>query len=164
MRRGGRDERQAAFVGKPREDWRLPAPGQGAEDRQHRDDVAVGGERRPGQRADPGRGIRFERCAADAAPAAEVDRARVLLYRVNKMRAKHPKKEVESALVDGEAAGWTVIPTPSGHRWGVMRCGEASRSGCRVSVWSTPRNAGHHAKQIRRFIRRCPHGFDQVRR
>ena len=39
-----RDERQAAFAGKPREDWRLPAPGQGAEDRQHRGGVVVVGE------------------------------------------------------------------------------------------------------------------------
>ena len=95
---------------------------------------------------------------------AEVDRSQLLLYRVNKMRAKHPKKDVESALVDAETAGWTVIATASGHRWGVMRCGEASRAGCQTSVWSTPRNAGLHARQIRRFIRRCPHGFDQVKR
>ena len=68
-----------------------------------------------------------------------------------------PKKEVESALAEAEVVGWTVTPTPSGHRWGVMRCGETSRSGCQVSIWSTPRNAGGHANQLRRAIRRWLH-------
>ena len=66
-------------------------------------------------------------------------------------------KDVEDALRDVEAAGWVVTTTTSGHRWGVMRCGEASRSGCQMSIWSTPRNAGIHARQLRRFIERCPH-------
>lgn len=72
-------------------------------------------------------------------------------------RLRHPKKEVEEALADAEAAGWTVMPTATGHRWGYMRCCEASRSGCEASVWSTPRNPGNHAKQLRRAIERCPH-------
>ena len=72
-------------------------------------------------------------------------------------RAKHPKKEVESALSDAESAGWTVTPTQSGHRWGVIRCGVEGPSGCQISIWSTPRNTGNHAKQLRRFIARCPH-------
>ena len=53
-------------------------------------------------------------------------------------RAKHPKKEVETALRDAESAGWTVTPTQSGHRWGVMRCGMEGPSGCQISIWSTP--------------------------
>jgi len=52
------------------------------------------------------------------------------LYRVNVSRARHPKKEVEAALRDAEEAGWTVAATRSGHRWGVIRCGEFSRAGC----------------------------------
>ena len=83
------------------------------------------------------------------------------MYRVNAMRARHPKKDVEIALAEVEAAGWTVTPKSSGHRWGVMKCGEASRSGCQVSIWSTPRNAGHHANQLRRFVKRCPHEWSQ---
>lgn len=79
------------------------------------------------------------------------------LYRVNMARARHPKKEIEGALRDAEAAGWTVTATPSGHRWGVIRCGETNRSGCQMSIWSTPRNTGIHARQVRRFIARCPH-------
>jgi hypothetical protein len=68
-------------------------------------------------------------------------------------RARHPKKEVEGALKAAEEEGWTVSPTSSGHRWGVAECG----SGCRVSVWSTPKNPGNHAKDIRRGVDRCPH-------
>lgn len=72
-------------------------------------------------------------------------------------RRRHPKKEVEEALSAAEAAGWRVESTASGHRWGVMRCAEASREGCQVSIWSTPRSPGNHARQLRRAIDRCPH-------
>ncbi|MDE0179113.1 MAG: hypothetical protein OXP36_11005 [Gammaproteobacteria bacterium] len=74
-------------------------------------------------------------------------------------RARHPRKEVEKALADAESAGWTVISTSAGHRWGYMLCSEASRSGCRVSIWSTPKNSGNHAKQLRRALHRCQHGY-----
>ena len=71
-------------------------------------------------------------------------------------RARHPKKEVEEALADAETAGWTIA-VADGHRWGVMKCSEPGRAGCQVSIWSTPRSPGNHAKQIRRALRRCPH-------
>ena len=71
-------------------------------------------------------------------------------------RPRHPKKEVEDALADAEAAGWTVTPTSSGHRWGVMRCAESSRSGCQVSIWSTPRNPGVHERQLRHVVGSLP--------
>ena len=73
-------------------------------------------------------------------------------------RARHPKKDVEAALAEAEAAGWRVTPTASGHRWGLMRCGRGDRSGCQASVWSTPRNAVAHAKQLLRLVGNCPHG------
>lgn len=60
-------------------------------------------------------------------------------------------------LSEAEQTGWQVVATTSGHRWGVLRCPEASREGCQASIWSTPRNAGNHAKQLRRVIDRCPH-------
>jgi hypothetical protein len=69
------------------------------------------------------------------------------------MRRRHPKKEVQEALRDAEDAGWTVTPTSRGYRWGVATCGE----GCSVSVWSTPKNPGNHAKDVRRAVERCPH-------
>ncbi len=68
-------------------------------------------------------------------------------------RGRHPKKEVEAALRQAEKAGWTVEQTAAGHRWGVARCG----SGCSVSVWSTPRNPGNHAKAIAKAVSNCPH-------
>jgi len=86
-----------------------------------------------------------------------VDSKQQVLYGVNTMRRRHPKKDVEQALADATEAGWTVVATASGHRWGVLRCGEASRARCQVSIWSTPRNSGNHARQIRRALERCPH-------
>lgn len=72
-------------------------------------------------------------------------------------RRRHPKKEIEDALSEAEAAGWRVESSGFGHRWGVMRCRERSRNGCQASIWSTPRDPGNHAKQLRRTIARCPH-------
>jgi len=80
-----------------------------------------------------------------------------VLYVVNMARARHPKPEVEAALREAEAAGWTVYPTTAGHRWGYMRCLERSRAGCEQSIWSTPRNPGNHAKRLRASVRNCPH-------
>jgi hypothetical protein len=71
-------------------------------------------------------------------------------------RRRHPKKEVEEALREAESVGWRVEATVPGHRWGVMRCPEISRDGCQASIWSTPRNPGNHAKQLRRALTRCP--------
>lgn len=84
-----------------------------------------------------------------------------VLYSVNMARSRHPKKDVEGALQEAESAGWTVVPTKSGHRWGVARCAGDGDDRCRVSIWSTPRNPGDHAKQLRRFVARCPHGRTQ---
>ena len=92
-----------------------------------------------------------------------VDTTQRALYRVNMTRARHPKKEVEAAISAAEEAGWTVNQTSSGHRWGVMLCGETSRSGCQISIWSTPRNPGNHANQIRRALDRCPHDWSHTK-
>ena len=79
------------------------------------------------------------------------------LYYPNMPRGRHPKKEIEAALRDAEARGWAVAIAATAHRWGVMTCPEESRAGCRSSIWSTPRNAGNHARQIRQALNRCPH-------
>jgi hypothetical protein len=73
-------------------------------------------------------------------------------------RAGHPKKEVEKALKAAEAADWAVTPTTAGHRWGKAECGK----GCVISIWSTPKNSGNHAKQIDRAVRNCPHREEQA--
>lgn len=72
-------------------------------------------------------------------------------------RGRHPKKEVEEALGEAEAAGWSVRATKAGHKWGTAKCG----SGCSEFVWSTPRSPGNHAKRIRRAVRNCPHRGDE---
>jgi hypothetical protein len=73
-------------------------------------------------------------------------------------RPRHPDKEVEAAVRYAEAQGWSI--RMQGH-WGRLYCAQADREGCQVGVWGTPRNAGIHARQIRRAIDRCPHAGAQ---
>jgi len=68
-------------------------------------------------------------------------------------RRRHPKKEVEQAIRYAEQRSWVVEHTVAGHKWGRVSC----RQGCTMSVWSTPRRPGDHAKDIRRLVDRCPH-------
>ncbi len=75
------------------------------------------------------------------------------------MRRRHPKPEVESALRHAEAHGWTV-EMGGAHAWGRMYCpfnDAACRCGefCIASIWSTPRNAETHGRQIRRVVDNC---------
>ncbi len=74
-------------------------------------------------------------------------------------RAKHPKKEVEEALRHAEECGWRVEIGGS-HAWGRMycpyndpecRCGEF----CITSIWSTPKNPGNFARQLKRVVDNC---------
>lgn len=67
----------------------------------------------------------------------------------------HSKKQVREALDDAHAADFGIWQTPAGHRWGYLECGKCAQQ---LSVWSTPKNADNHAKQIRRFVQR--HGHD----
>jgi hypothetical protein len=77
------------------------------------------------------------------------------------MQRPHPKKEIEAALAYAEACGWRVQPKRgNGHAWGKMlcpynsadcRCGEF----CITSIWSTPRCAANHAKDLRRVVDHC---------
>jgi hypothetical protein len=71
-------------------------------------------------------------------------------------RKRHPDKEIEEAVAYAEGLGWRVIPI-SGHAWGRLYCAHADRDGCMISVWSTPRSAGNHARDIIRAVSRCPH-------
>lgn len=73
-------------------------------------------------------------------------------------RKKHPNKEIETAIQYAEDQGWRYKePGKSAHAWGKMLCPLQDRAGCRMSVWSTPRNADIHAKQICRCVDECPH-------
>lgn len=74
-------------------------------------------------------------------------------------RRIHPQKDIEAALTYAESQGWRILPGGS-HCWGKMfcpwndktcRCGEF----CISCIWSTPRNAGNHARLIRRVVDKC---------
>jgi hypothetical protein len=79
----------------------------------------------------------------------------------------HSKKQIRDALDEackqvrkaldgtGDEEAFDVEDTSArGHSWGYVRCTRCSQ---RLSVWSTPRSADAHAKQIRRFIQRHSH-------
>jgi hypothetical protein len=65
-------------------------------------------------------------------------------------RPKHPKKEVEGAVAAAEAKGWRW--RKQGH-WGRLYCPYVCA--CQVQVNGTPRDAGDHAKDIARRVKRC---------
>ena len=77
-------------------------------------------------------------------------------------RNKHSKKEVEEALQYLEERGWTVKKKRNkGHSWGTVTCpfsiSEKCRGGmkCITGVWSTPKNEGNYAKDLRRIADNC---------
>lgn len=81
-------------------------------------------------------------------------------------RQPHPKREVEIALKYAETQGWRV-ETGSSHAWGRIYCPYNDRSCrcgefCIASVWSTPRNAENHGKQIRRVVDNCTTRRDSI--
>lgn len=71
-------------------------------------------------------------------------------------RPNHPDKHIEAAVAYAELNGWTV-KLSNGHAWGRLLCAFHDRDGCMLSVWSTPRNAQNHAKDLIRAVNRCPH-------
>jgi hypothetical protein len=77
-----------------------------------------------------------------------------VLYVYNVAGWSHSKKQIRDALDDAYAADFGVYETPSAHRWGYLECGKC---GQREAVWSTPRNADNHAKQLRRYMQRHSH-------
>ena len=76
-------------------------------------------------------------------------------------RSKHSNKEIEAALKHAEQHGWRVEKSgKSGHAWGRIYC-PSNDSECRCgefcisSIWSTPKSAANHARQIRRVVDYC---------
>jgi hypothetical protein len=74
-------------------------------------------------------------------------------------RRSHPKKEVEQAIQYAELNGWRVTVGGS-HAWGKLYCPDNDsecRCGvfCITSIWSTPRNATSHARDIKRVVDHC---------
>ncbi len=71
---------------------------------------------------------------------------------------KHPNKTIAAAIRYAEKHGWQVQePGRSAHAWGHLLCPANMRGGCRMSVWSTPRNPENHARQIRATVDKCKH-------
>ncbi len=71
-------------------------------------------------------------------------------------RARHPNKNIEAAVAYAEGLGWRV-EISGGHAWGRLFCPLRSREGCKVSVYSTPKNPENHARHIRREVDLCEH-------
>lgn len=76
-------------------------------------------------------------------------------------RKPHPKRDIEAAIRYAETHGWT-IEAGGAHAWGRMYCpwhDDACRCGefCITSIWSTPRNAITHGRQLKRVVDHCLH-------
>jgi len=71
-------------------------------------------------------------------------------------RPRHPKPPIEAAVKYAESRGWRV-ELSQGHAWGRLFCPFGARGRCIISVWSTPRVAENHARQIRKRVDACPH-------
>ncbi len=76
-------------------------------------------------------------------------------------RPKHPNKHIEESIQYAEEHGWRYKKTgKSAHAWGRLLCVLSNRSGCSMSIWSTPRNPLNHANQIIRKVNQCIHDGD----
>ena len=69
---------------------------------------------------------------------------------------RHPNKEINAAVQYAVRRGWQLVLS-QGHAWGRLFCPRRQRDGCKLSVWSTPRNPTRHAKKIRQAVNRCTH-------
>jgi len=75
---------------------------------------------------------------------------------MTKKRPKHPNDAIERAIRYAEQQGWRVVKSSGkAHAWGRLFCPRATREGCSVGVYSTPKNAENHARHIRRAVDRC---------
>ncbi len=74
------------------------------------------------------------------------------------LMAKHPNKHIREAVLYAQRRGWRFVKAGGhAHVWGELYCPLASREGCIVRVYSTPRNPENHAKRIRSELEKCPH-------
>lgn len=73
-------------------------------------------------------------------------------------RKKHPDKHIEKAVKYAEDKGWVYREAgKSAHAWGKLYCPLSNKEGCKMSIWSTPRDPVRHAKQIKRNVDKCKH-------
>ncbi len=70
----------------------------------------------------------------------------------------HANKHIREAVDYALAHGWTLRKAgPRAHIWGRLYCRQGDRSGCQISVFSTPQSPENHARWIRRQIMKCEH-------
>ncbi|HBY1017458.1 TPA: hypothetical protein MIP50_18915 [Klebsiella pneumoniae] len=70
----------------------------------------------------------------------------------------HPNKHIQAAIEHALSQGWVwVSPGNSAHCFCRLRCGNphGEHRDHQMSVWSTPKNAENHAKQIIRKVGHC---------
>lgn len=72
---------------------------------------------------------------------------------------KHSNKEINKVVQHAIKSGWT-LEAANGHAWGILRCPKNKadcRCGlfCQISVWSTPKNPGNFAKQLKKRVDGC---------
>lgn len=68
---------------------------------------------------------------------------------------KHPNKHIRAAIEKAVANGWHVVDTgKSAHAFCRLYC-NAGHVEHMMSIWSTPRDAETHAKQILHKISQC---------
>ena len=60
-------------------------------------------------------------------------------------RKRHTHKEIEKVVAYAESLDWRVV-AGTGHAWAYLYCPRADRSGCKVGVWSTPKNPENHVR------------------
>src|SRR4051794_3245438 len=73
-------------------------------------------------------------------------------------RNRHPNKDVQKALEEAEDEGAELeLRGKKGHAWGRLYCGRGGQRPCCLLVWSTPKSPHALAKDIRSFMRKCPH-------
>ena len=64
-------------------------------------------------------------------------------------KGRHAKNEINRAFKVARRSHFVVLRDGNGHRWGWIVC---EICGERFPIWSTPRNAGNHAKQLQAFM------------
>jgi len=78
-------------------------------------------------------------------------------------RPKHPNKVIERAIVFAEQHHWRYQASGrSSHAWGRLLCPLKKQAGCRVSIFSTPRNPDTHAMNIMKTVGKCVHIMEVI--
>lgn len=72
------------------------------------------------------------------------------------MSDRHKDKDIQAAVEYAQLRGWRLFVGGS-HAWGFLNCPHEERDGCRISIWSTPRNPTNFARRIVRTVDACPH-------